>query len=313
MSARNLPVQIRQTKSLTNPNCWLLPVPGPQVLHHIPGLVANVCVVFHCPQVSNAIAMPCHSHSVLKLSILRRVIHTRVLESRIIVATALPFPFMPVCDLSKWFLALFQSPSMRVSRSVRSVRKRPSPLHLSGLDMLALPPHIAPWNSQFFEWSPQRVPNTQENPRSNEKSPYHVREVTSCYITLHHITSTIYILWNVGEEESVDVIDVFSCQCLLSCILVGFLVWLSCNARPGNPRPSEKVGPFILALMFRQLVIRWASLFLLGAVLSSNYFVIWPVWLDFNDVARACPIVFSVAWWLVFFNRLFPVMSSGSF
>ena len=73
------------------------------------------------------------------------------------------------------------------------------------------------------------------------------------------------------------------------------------------------IRSFILSLMFWQLFIRWASLFLLGAVLSSNYFIIWPVWLDFNDVAYACPIVLSLARWLVFFNRLFPAMSPGSF
>ena len=73
------------------------------------------------------------------------------------------------------------------------------------------------------------------------------------------------------------------------------------------------IRSFILSLMFWQLVIRWDSLCLLSAVLSSNYFIIWPVWLDFNDVAYACPIVLAVARWLVFFNRLFPAMSPGSF
>ena len=73
------------------------------------------------------------------------------------------------------------------------------------------------------------------------------------------------------------------------------------------------IRSFILSLMFWQLVIRWVSLCLLSAVLSSNHFIIWPVWLDFNDVAYACPIVLAVARWLVFFNRLFPAMSPGSF
>ena len=73
------------------------------------------------------------------------------------------------------------------------------------------------------------------------------------------------------------------------------------------------IRSFILSLMFWQLVIRWDSLCLLSAVVSSNYFIIWPVWLDFNDVAYACPIVLAVARWLVFFNRLFPAMSPGSF